>query len=298
MLCPICRGNRLKKINIQTREADQSLAMKLFQCKNCEVLFADDFQKERIDIYDKNYGAWSSTDVQEVKQIEQAKTAAFKAQLKNLLAFIEPSEKKLLDIGVGGGYLLTVADNLGFDCYGTEISEYWARVVAKKFPQRIFTGPLAENKFENNFFDVVCLTDVLEHLNNPQETLKEIGRILKPAGYLLVISPNSDSSTRKIFGKNWFQYKYEHVFYFNKKSVSHVFRQAGLKLLKFKNNKKKFPLSYYHHYFRKYSFLGFGKFLGKIYPFLPETLKNFCFSNPVTGEFLAIAQKNEEIKND
>ena len=142
------------------------------------------------------------------------------------------------------------------------------------------------------------MTDVLEHLNNPQETLIEISRILKPRGYLLMISPNSDSLTRKIFGKNWFQYKYEHIFYFNKKSFDYIFLQTGLKLLKFKNNKKKFPLSYYHYYFKKYSFLGIGKFLEKIYPFLPLIVQNFCFSNPIAGEFLAIAQKNEGTKND
>ena len=147
MLCPICGGDKLEKTNIKTREAGQSLAMVLYQCGTCEILFAQDFQKERADIYDSNYGAWSSVDTQEAKQIERAKVSAFQSQLRNLLAFIEPVGKKLLDVGVGGGYLLTVADKLGFDCYGTEISQYLAEVSGKKFPQRIFAGPLVAAKF-------------------------------------------------------------------------------------------------------------------------------------------------------
>lgn len=294
MFCPICSVDNSKKINIETQEVEQGLSMALCQCKNCGVLFAEDFQKERTHIYGENYGAWSIKDEKEAKQIAYAKSSAFRFQFGKLTSFINPVGKKILDIGVGGGYLLQVADSLGFDCYGTEISSYWAEVSKKKFPGRIFSGPLPEAGFKSDFFDVVCMTDVLEHLAEPQKILEEISRILKPSGYIMIISPNSSSLTRKIFGKNWFQYKYEHVFYFNKKSLKYALRQSGFELVKFENNKKKFPLSYYYCYFRKYSFLGIGKVLNKIYPFLPLFVKNFCFLNPITGEFLAIAQKNKK----
>lgn len=140
------------------------------------------------------------------------------------------------------------------------------------------------------------MTDVIEHLNNPDETMKEIGRILKPDGLLFIISPNFNSITRKILGKRWFQYKYEHILYFNKKSLSVLLEKLNFELIEYKNNIKKFSLHYYYFYFEKYSFMGIGKIFRFLFPLLPRFIKNIFFINPLTGEFLAIAKK--KLKNE
>jgi ubiquinone/menaquinone biosynthesis C-methylase UbiE len=210
-----------------------------------------------------------------------------------LLEFVDPKGKKLLDIGTGPGYLLECAREVGFDCRGTEISSESAEDAEKKFPGKIHSGNLREANYPDNFFDVVTMTDILEHLSNPPETLAEVRRILKPGGNLLIISPNSNSWTRKIFGKRWFQYKYEHVYYFNRKSLKYLANSCNFSLLEFKNNKKEFLVSYYGYYFQKYTFPFLGNILRSVFPVLPERIKSMSFSNPITGEFIAIAKKNE-----
>lgn len=53
-------------------------------------------------------------------------------------------------------------------------------------------------KYENNSFDKVIFLDVLEHLNNRDQILREIKRILKPKGLLFISVPNSQTSWKSL----------------------------------------------------------------------------------------------------
>ena len=265
--------------------------MSIFECLDCQVLFAENYAKERIEIYDGDYAAWHESNDGNESQIAYAKKMAFKSQIMEIKNFVNLFGKRILDVGTGNGYLLEALRELGCNSYGTEISSHSARISEEKFPGKIFKGELKDADYEAGFFDVIFLTDVLEHLSNPSGTILEINRILKRGGFIFIISPNSGSITRKILGKKWFQYKYEHIFYFNKKSLENILDKNGFDLSKFKNNWKKFTLNYYYYYFKKYSFLKIGKLLNVIYPIIPRVMKNVPIPNFVTGEFLAIGKK-------
>ncbi len=292
MRCPVCGGKNLKKFSVNTRDIKQSKNLVLLKCRKCEVIFAENFHEDRSNIYGETYAAWGNIyDAKKENQIARAKQEAFKNQIKHILKLLNDSNVKALDVGAGNGYLMECLEELKFEVWGTEISFHSAGICEKKFPGKIHFGKLEKANYPAKFFDVVFLTDVLEHISDPKETMKEIGRILKDNGYVFIISPNYSSITRKIMGGYWFQYKYEHIFYYNKKSLAYLLNSSGFRLLEFKNNRKKFSLSYYYFYFGKYSLLGIGKFVRFIYPHLPEFIQNISFSNPLSGEFLAIAQK-------
>src|SRR5437870_11595841 len=58
--------------------------------------------------------------------------------------------------------------------------------------------------FPESFFDAIRLSHVLEHLTDPQGTLREISRILKPDGLVYVTVPNTRSLNFWLFGKEWY----------------------------------------------------------------------------------------------
>jgi hypothetical protein len=62
-------------------------------------------------------------------------------------------------------------------------------------------------------------------------------------------------------------------------------------LIEYGLNTKRFNLAYYESYFQKYSFLGFEKIIQKTIGSLPKSLKDKFFTNPFTGEFIAVAKK-------
>ncbi len=291
MNCPVCGKNNFKKVAAETQEEGRKRKMRLLQCLECQLLFAEDYLEDRKHLYGKNYAAWGADALQEEPQIGRAKREAFRCQLKILLKYVQPAGKKFLDVGTGNGYMIESAKEAGFEVWGTEISPSAAAIASKKFPGQIFEGKLESADYPDNFFDVICLTDVLEHLPNPLETVREIGRTLKPDGHLFLISPNTDSIWRMLLRKRWFQYKYEHVCYFNRTSLDYLLENSGLELLEFQNNVKKFSPAYYNAYFQKYSFGGIGKIFRLAFPLLPKQVRNWSFPNPVSGEFLAVAKK-------
>jgi len=110
---------------------------------------------------------------------------------------------RLLDIGCATGTFLRGARNHGnWDLYGVEINEHAAQV-ARMHGINVRLGTLEQSGFEDAFFDVVTLWDVLEHLHNPASTLREIYRIIKSDGILVIRVPNAISWDAKIFGRYW-----------------------------------------------------------------------------------------------
>jgi 2-polyprenyl-3-methyl-5-hydroxy-6-metoxy-1,4-benzoquinol methylase len=292
MQCPLCSTKVQDRLDIETQEAGRQHRCQAWRCRECGLVFLDDFAADRSAIYGDDYTVWGRSSESDEPVIAESKRAAFRGQLRSLLAHAEPAGKKLLDVGTGRGYLLEVARDMGFDVHGLDISAYAAGKAGAHFPGRIFRGQLAEAGYADASFDVVTMTDLLEHISDPMALLAEVKRILKPGGLLFIITPNTDSLTRKVLGRRWFQFKHEHVIYWNRGSLLRLLREFSLQPLLARNNRKRFSLAYYQHYFRKYSLLGgFSQVFLALYPLLPRSLQNLMFDNPVTGEILLIARK-------
>lgn len=110
---------------------------------------------------------------------------------------------RFLDVGCGGGSYLHRLRQWGWNGYGVEPNESGVKQ-AKALGLDVRHGELAEAGFPDNFFDVVRLNNVLEHLTDPQGTFREIRRILKDDGNVLITVPNAASLNFWLFGPNWY----------------------------------------------------------------------------------------------
>ena len=80
----------------------------------------------------------------------------------------------------------------------------WSEFVynyAKKYGKVVNTDIFNAN-YENNFFDTILMFHVLEHLDDPVKTLKEIRRILKPNGKLIISTPDFDCAMARKYGNS------------------------------------------------------------------------------------------------
>jgi len=293
MKCPLCGSQKFKSKIIKTQEVDSPKLSTLLECLFCELAFTDDFLDDRNFIYGNNYIAWHQAIDNDENLIAASKKITFKKQLGSLFKYIDPKDKTILDIGTGNGYLLEIARKMGFDCYGIDISPNSAEIARKIFFEKIKTGSFLEIDYPDNFFDVICITDVLEHISNPHKMFSKINKIIKSGGYIFVISPNYGSITRKILNKKWFQFKYEHVLYYNQKSFKYLMDYHNYQILHFNNNIKFFSLYYYFSYFKKYSLLNFSKYFNILKKFIPFKIQAINFPNPISGEFLAIVKSKK-----
>jgi methionine biosynthesis protein MetW len=99
---------------------------------------------------------------------------------------------KILDVGCGTGALGAFYEkNQNCKVYGIEINES-AFLAAKEKLHEVIKGnvEVLDLPYENNYFDVVIMGDVLEHLINPVGTLNKMIVVLKPQGRIYITVPN------------------------------------------------------------------------------------------------------------
>ncbi len=97
---------------------------------------------------------------------------------------------KILDIGCGAGVLLSElrTQQKGI-CFGLDISSEAIKLLkAMKMPGVV--ARLPEIPLKDSSFDVVIATEVLEHIENPSETLKQMKRVAKSGGFIICSVPN------------------------------------------------------------------------------------------------------------
>ena len=115
-------------------------------------------------------------------------TVIQEAVLKYLPALGLPSNARILDAPCGGNALLTLAlQERGFDAVGADIDASAAVRLGKNFVEANLDAKLP---WPDQAFDVVISTEGIEHLENHYSFLREIHRILKPSGTLIVTTPN------------------------------------------------------------------------------------------------------------
>ena len=162
------------------------------------------------------------------KAYQFVKNIALKNKL-NLINDLSPTKGKLLDIGAGTGDFLLTAKNNGWETFGTEPSEK-ARTIAIKKGVSIIDST---SSLENNSLDIITMWHVLEHVPDLENQIKELKRLLKPSGTLLVAVPNFKSYDAKHYGNFWAAYDVPiHFWHFSKTTIKLLFEKEKMTLQK------------------------------------------------------------------
>jgi 2-polyprenyl-3-methyl-5-hydroxy-6-metoxy-1,4-benzoquinol methylase len=103
---------------------------------------------------------------------------------------------KILDIGCGYGFFLKEMKARGWDVQGIELSQTGRGYALLNGNIPIYSEPLENLGLPAGTYDVVSLLYVIEHIFNPMSLLKEIHRVLKPGGLILVRWPHTTPIVR------------------------------------------------------------------------------------------------------
>jgi 2-polyprenyl-3-methyl-5-hydroxy-6-metoxy-1,4-benzoquinol methylase len=216
-----------------------NVAVRLVKCLKCGLIYMNP-QVDHARIY-SNYTSMAD-------DFYAQEEAGRRRSADSILKYLEKIDKKgrLLDVGCATGFLLDQARKGGWEVYGVELSA-WAVDYAKNKLQlpNITQASLKEANYPANFFDAVVLKDVIEHLTNPKETLEQIRYVLKPNGIICCNTPDIDSLASKILGAKWWGIKQSHLFYFNKNTLSALFKATGFVPVKIRSHARTFTLNYW-----------------------------------------------------
>ncbi len=258
--CDLCGGQNHKLIFINKDRMFPEIEgkFKLFQCQNCGLFFLEQPCPQVLEKhYSGNYSVFSDlSDTKDARKIftlietlyhyVQARNDAsgFSRVLKFLLAPFSPffrsakiiEEGRYLDVGCGIGYFPLTMKYLGMKPNGVEPASFdpW---LSNEYNLNIFNGTLDQAHYEDDYFDVISLNHVLEHVPSPSETMCELNRILKPGGYLIIAVPVKDSLASKIFGKYWAQMDTpRHLYLFSREILEKYALKHNFDILKVRYN--------------------------------------------------------------
>jgi 2-polyprenyl-3-methyl-5-hydroxy-6-metoxy-1,4-benzoquinol methylase len=152
--------------------------------------------------------------------------------LKNKLNLINNCSSlkgNLLDIGAGTGDFLFTAKQNGWETIGVEPSEKAKGIAIGKGIK--FSDSTQD--LESHSFDVITMWHVLEHVPNLEIQIKELKRLIKPNGTIIIAVPNFKSYDANYYGKFWAAFDVPiHFWHFSKTAIQLLFEKENIKLEK------------------------------------------------------------------
>lgn len=232
------------------------------------------------------------------KILEYGRNSAYyhKYWIDILLEYV-PKDKseglKILDYGCGSGMVMKhVIYNINSSLVvGIDISKEMLKIARKRNAGELVLGNVMSCGFKEECFDIIISRGVLYLLNNLEEAIKEINRILKPGGILVISEPNENlilDLIRKVLRLRSSRFSKEH------KSIQKK------RLIKLLIRNEYYVIDYKHFGFLAFPFAFVDVF--KIYKFLPfmmckiliridDIFSKVPYLNTLSWHFIVVARK-------
>ncbi len=145
------------------------------------------------------------------------------------------SEDKILDFGCGTGEFLSKCISKGMQGYGLEPDSKARNVARKVVEGQVFEDIGELHQLSNEFFDIITLWHVIEHIHDLNESMEVFFNYLKYGGVLILAVPEHESYDAKFYKNKWAAYDVpRHLYHFNKESITYLANKHGFSLVQIK----------------------------------------------------------------
>lgn len=243
--CNLCESNSsIKLFKISSFE--------IVKCKNCNLIYVNPRlnQKELKKIYAGNYFTnphfyedglghygydkyfFDKDNIQE----------NFTGRSENISNFVKTGN--LLDIGCAAGFFLDLARSRGWKTEGIEFSKEAVEFAKNKLKLNVKRSDISKIQLRKNYYNLITMFDVIEHISDPKAVLKKINKALKLGGLLVITTPDVGSVLARFMGKNWPEFKRvrEHIYFFSEDTLTNMLNKVGFKVIKKETTGRNFNL--------------------------------------------------------
>ena len=245
MLCP-CPDNKESFVLYQSNQKNNKIDVKctseihskptLYKCKKCDLVFSEYANSSFEEAY---------TNVEDKKYIQQIpfKKKYFDLFFSKIKSFLN-EKHKVLEIGSYYGVLGNIIKPHVKNYTGLELSKHAAEYSKKNFKLNITNESLDKFLKRNILFDAIIMSDVIEHLDNPFNTLNLIEKNLEPNGILIFTTFNMDSIVSKIMKSKYHWIMPMHKFYFSNSTLRYFLRANNMDIFKTKSDARLISIEY------------------------------------------------------
>ena len=217
--CPLCGDDRahfFRRAACPRRGITEEYTY--VRCSGCTLVRLDPFPTAgSLDAcYDTDY------------ESEWGSQRGLKQRVENLLVKRLPRKPpgRLLDVGCGTGAYLFEMERLGWDVTG--VDRYATQFSHRAIHPAVRQADLLDAGLPGESFDVVTLWWVIEHLPDPLAVLREVRRVLKPSGAVVLATCGIDSWEARVFGSFWHHLlPPEHVCHFSPATLGRALSASG-----------------------------------------------------------------------
>jgi 2-polyprenyl-3-methyl-5-hydroxy-6-metoxy-1,4-benzoquinol methylase len=204
----------------------------LLKCESCgHATVSPELTSNEIStLYTEYYPRKEMPIEMDTKAIIASKSKIFLEGRGTACHYIVPPGSCCLDIGCGFGESLFYLKHIQCEAYGVEADENVLKM-AEKYDLNIKIGLFDPTGYKKYFFDYITMSQVLEHMVNPVETIMGVHDILKPDGHLVFSVPNSESMMAKFLKRKWINWHIPyHQQHFTKESIIMLANKCGFEV--------------------------------------------------------------------
>ncbi|MCB1420029.1 MAG: class I SAM-dependent methyltransferase [Notoacmeibacter sp.] len=137
------------------------------------------------------------------------------------------SSGRFLDVGCGMGMLMGRASKNFEEVVGVEPSPI-AAAEARRKGFRVYEGLLENVQLEQDYYDLIAMDAVIEHVLDPVAVMRQCYDALKPGGYLAMVTVKLGGPANRWRGAGWNGYRHGwHTILFTEKTLQACLNKAG-----------------------------------------------------------------------
>jgi 2-polyprenyl-3-methyl-5-hydroxy-6-metoxy-1,4-benzoquinol methylase len=223
MKCLICQS---ESSTILWRRGRFNQALFNVICLDCGLIYLDPRPQLEEDFYANSYRKqYVGRDRSSYEAVRQREVSAkFRYDLIQSLGLLS-SPGTALDVGSGMGNFLKILKDSGWRVWGVDPDESYTRFGREHLNLTgLKTGYFSAKDYHPNQFNLVSLFHVLEHLDNPLETLREIRPLMDPDSHLVIEVPDIERPYR---GDLDFFFQSAHNYTFSSLTLTNLLAMAG-----------------------------------------------------------------------
>jgi 2-polyprenyl-3-methyl-5-hydroxy-6-metoxy-1,4-benzoquinol methylase len=206
-------------LNKNEIKGDKKISLTLLYCSKCKLC-----QLKNNFVGRNYYDNYSWTPVSYSKQMQDYQ----RWLAKDFVNYFNLKEKSAFEIGCGDGMFAAFLNKYGLKTVGIEPSKFLYNLAKRKI--RVLNEYLSKNtSLRHHYYDAFVARQVFEHLNNPNQVLKDVKLYLKPGGVGLIEVP---SFLTIIKNNRYYDISREHVAYYTKYTLQYLLTKNNFQVIR------------------------------------------------------------------